>query len=242
MNPQSNSPSGANRVSAVPWQAVIRFVITTVFMLGVLFLSAGRLDWWEGWAYTAVALLVLVLSRSLMIIKNPDMVRERAEAGQREDVKPWDKILLPATAIYGPLISWIVAGLDKRFSWTPDLPDHVQVIALCVIFAADMLGVWAMLVNRFFSSHVRIQTDRGHTVVSAGPYRVVRHPGYAGAILAWIAGPVFFSSYWVAIPSIIVIALTIIRTALEDRTLQQELPGYSQYADSVRYRLVPGLW
>jgi protein-S-isoprenylcysteine O-methyltransferase Ste14 len=132
--------------------------------------------------------------------------------------------------------------LDKRFSWTPDLPDYVQVIALCVIFAADMLGVWAMLVNRFFSSYVRIQTDRGHTVVNAGPYRVVRHPGYAGAVLAWIAGPVFFSSHWVAIPSIIVIALTIIRTALEDRTLQQELPGYSQYAESVRYRLVPGIW
>jgi membrane protein YdbS with pleckstrin-like domain len=83
MNTQSNKPSGPNRVSAVPWQAVIRFLITTVFMLGVLFLSAGRLDWWEGWAYTAVVLLVLVLSRSLMIIMNPDMVRERAEAGQR---------------------------------------------------------------------------------------------------------------------------------------------------------------
>ena len=242
MNPQSNEPSDPNRASGVPWQAVIRFVITIVFMLGVLFLSAGRLDWWEGWAYTAVALLVLVLSRSLMIIKCPGMVRERAEAGQLEDVKPWDKILLPATAIYGPLISWIIAGLDKRFSWTPDLPDYIQVIALFVIFVADMLGVWAMLVNRFFSSHVRIQTDRGHTVVSAGPYRVMRHPGYAGAILAWIAGPVFFSSYWVAIPSVMMIALNIIRAELEDRTLQEELPGYSDYAKSVRYRLVPGLW
>jgi protein-S-isoprenylcysteine O-methyltransferase Ste14 len=242
MNQQSNEPSGPNRASGVPWWAVLRFVITMVFMLGVLFLSAGRLDWWEGWAYTAVALLVLVLSRSLMILKNPDMVRERAEAGQREDVKPWDKILLPATAIYGPLISWIIAGLDKRFGWTPDLPDYIQVTALCVIFAADMLGVWAMLVNRFFSSYVRIQTERGHTVVSAGPYRVVRHPGYAGAILAWIAGPVFFSSCWVAIPSVIMIALNTIRTALEDRTLQEELPGYSEYARSVRYRLVPGLW
>lgn len=242
MGQQSNDQSLPNRDSRVPWQAVTRLVITTVFMLGVLFLSAGRLDWWEGWAYTAVALLVLVLSRSLMIIKNPDMVRERAEAGQRENVKPWDKILLPVTAIYGPLISWIIAGLDERFSWTPDLPDYIQVIALGVIFAADMLGVWAMLVNRFFSSHVRIQIDRGHTVVSEGPYRVVRHPGYAGAILAWIAGPVFFSSYWVAIPSVIVIALNIIRTALEDRTLQEELPGYSDYAQKVRYRLVPGLW
>jgi protein-S-isoprenylcysteine O-methyltransferase Ste14 len=177
-----------------------------------------------------------------MLIKNPDLVRERAQATQRDDVKAWDKILLPATAIYGPLTSWIIAGLDERFAWTPDLPDYIQIVAFCVIFTGDMLGIWAMLVNRFFSSHVRIQTDRGHAVVSTGPYRVVRHPGYAGAILAWIAAPVFFSSYWVAIPSIIVIAFTIIRTALEDRTLQEELPGYTQYAESVRYRLVPGLW
>lgn len=105
-----------------------------------------------------------------------------------------------------------------------------------------MIGTWAMVVNRFFSSHVRIQADRGHTVVSAGPYRVVRHPGYAGGILAWIAAPVFFSSYWVTIPSVAVITLTIIRTALEDRTLKEELPGYSEYTERVRYRLVPGIW
>lgn len=242
MEPPSNEPSATSGISGIPWQAVIRFLVLTVFMLGVLFLSAGRIDWWEGWAYTAVALVVLVLSRSLMLIKNPDLARERVQATQREDVKAWDKILLPVTATYGPLVSWIVVGLDKRFSWTPDLPNYIQIIALSVIFAGDMLGTWAMLVNRFFSSQVRIQTDRGHTVVSAGPYRVVRHPAYAGGILAWIAAPVFFSSYWVAIPSVIVIALTIIRTALEDRTLRKELPGYSQYAKSVRYRLVPGLW
>ncbi len=83
---------------------------------------------------------------------------------------------------------------------------------------------------------------RGHTVVSAGPNRVVRHPGYAGVILAWLAAPVFFSSYWVAIPTVMAIALNILRTALEDRALREELPGYSEYAEEVRYRLVPGVW
>lgn len=242
MDSQSNMPSGTNGISGIPWQAVIRFLVTTVLMLGVLFLSAGRLEWWEGWAYTAMTLVVLVLSRSLMLLKNPDMARERAEAGQREDVKAWDKILLPVTAIYGPLASWIVAGLDERFGWTPELPDYIQSIALCVLFLGSMVGTWAMTVNRFFSSHVRIQADRGHTVVSTGPYRVVRHPGYAGGILAWIAAPVFFSSYWVAIPSVAMITLNIIRTALEDRTLKEELLGYSEYAERVRYRLVPGIW
>jgi protein-S-isoprenylcysteine O-methyltransferase Ste14 len=215
---------------------------TTVFMVGVLFISAGRIQWWEGWAYTGMTLVVLVLSRLLVLMKNPDMVRERAEASQREGVKAWDKILLPATANYGPLVSWIIAGLDERFGWTPDLPDYIQIIALCVIFICSMVGTWAMVVNRFFSSYIHIQTDRGYTVVSAGPYRVVRHPGYAGSIFAWIAAPVFFSSYCVAIPSVVVITLTIIRTALEDHTLQEELPGYREYTELVRYRLVPGIW
>lgn len=235
----SNKPSIA---SGIPWRAVIRFLFTSILMLGVLFLSAGRLRWWEGWAYTGMTLFILVFSRTLILLKNPDMARERAEAGQKENVKGWDKMIVPLIAIYGPLISWIIAGLDERFSWTPDLPDYIQVTALCVIILGDLIATWAMLVNRFFSSHVRIQTDRGHIVVSDGPYQVVRHPGYAGGILAWIAAPVFFSSYWVAIPSIVVIALTIIRTALEDRTLQNELPGYREYTERIRYRLLPGIW
>jgi protein-S-isoprenylcysteine O-methyltransferase Ste14 len=242
MNTQSKKPSVTNGSSVIPWRAVIRFLATTVLMLGLLFIAAGRLRWWEGWAYTGTTLVVIVLSRSFILLKNPDMARERAEAGHREDVKAWDKILLPVTAIYGPLLSWIIAGLDERLGWTPDLPDYIQIIALCLIFLCSMFGTWAMVVNRFFSSHVRIQTDRGHTVVSAGPYQVVRHPGYAGSILAWIAAPVFFSSYWVVIPSIMVIILTIIRTALEDRTLKEELQGYREYSERVRYRLIPGIW
>lgn len=239
MNTKSNEPPVTTGIS---WQAVIRFLITAILALAVLFLSAGHLEWWEGWAYTGMTLFILVLSRGLILLKEPDMARERAGAGQKESVKAWDKILVPLIAIYGPLVSWIIAGLDERFSWTPDLPDYIQIIALCVMFLGSMIATWAMVVNRFFSSHARIQTDRGHTVVSAGPYHVVRHPGYAGGLLAWIAAPVFFSSYWVAIPSIVVITLTIIRTALEDRMLQEELPGYREYSKRVRYRLMPGIW
>jgi len=239
MDKRSSLPSDSSKI---PWRAVIRFVVTTLFTLGLLFLSAGRLDWWEGWAYTGMTLFVLVLSRGLILVRNPGLAKERAEAGKRENVKAWDKLLLPVIAIYGPLVSWILAGLDERFGWTPDLPDYIQIIALCVIFLGSMIATWAMVVNRFFSSHVRIQVDRGHTVVNAGPYRVVRHPGYAGGILSWIAAPVFFSSYWVAVTALVVIALNILRTALEDRMLREELPGYREYAERVRYRLLPGIW
>ena len=113
--------------------------------LAVLFLSAGHLQWWEGWAYTGMTLFVLVLSRSLILLKNPDMARERAEAGQKKDVKAWDKIIVPLIAVYGPLVSWIIAGLDERFSWTPDLPDYIQVIALGVMFLGNMIATWAMV-------------------------------------------------------------------------------------------------
>jgi protein-S-isoprenylcysteine O-methyltransferase Ste14 len=173
---------------------------------------------------------------------NPEIAQERSQAGKKENVKPWDKILMPITAIYLPLISWVVAGLDKRFEWSPDLPDYIQVIALFVIILGSSIGTWAMITNRFFSSYVRIQTDRGHQVVNTGPYRFVRHPGYAGGLISWLAAPVFFSSCWIIIPTILAIIGSILRTALEDRTLLDELPGYEEFAQRTRYRLVPGIW
>ncbi len=233
----TNNP---NRVSI--WLVVTRFSFIALLMLAVLFLTAGRLDWWEAWAYVGMSVVIIVLSRGVMLVKNPDLALERAAAGGREDVRAWDRYLMPIVAIYGPLVSWVVAGLDVRFGWSPDLPNSVQWVALAVIALGSLIGTWAMLTNRFFSSHVRIQTDRGHTVVDTGPYRFVRHPGYAGGVLSWLAAPFFFSSYWVAVPTVIVIIATILRTALEDRTLQKELPGYRDYAAQVRYRLAPGVW
>ncbi len=226
----------------IPWTAVVRLFLLIVIMMVVLFLSAGRLDWWEAWAYIVQALLVLLVSRAILLVKYPDVALERAEAGKKEDVKPWDKILSPVTAVYGPLVSWVLAGLDLRYGLTPDLPNAIQVIALVVLTAGSVIGTWAMIANRFFSSHVRIQTDRGHTVVNTGLYRIVRHPGYAGAVISWLASPIFFSSYLMVIPAILMIILNMIRTYLEDETLQEELPGYKEYARKVRFRLFPGIW
>jgi protein-S-isoprenylcysteine O-methyltransferase Ste14 len=237
-----NTPSNSNANPGIPWRGIITLLIMIALMPCVLLLCAGRFDWWEAWAYTANALIVLISSRAIILIKYPDMARERSEAGGKEDVKSWDRYLMPLTALVGPFVAWIVVGLDERFGWTPDLPDSIQITALLVIFLGNNIGTLAMLANRFFSSQVRIQSDRNQTVVSAGPYRFVRHPGYAGGILAWIAGPIFFSSYWSVIPTVLVIALMVIRTALEDRTLLDELPGYRAYAQKVRYRLLPGIW
>jgi protein-S-isoprenylcysteine O-methyltransferase Ste14 len=224
------------------WRGVVRLVLIVPFMLGTLLLSAGRWDWWEAWAYTITGLLVLIGSRVFMIAKHPDLALERAQAHEMEDVKDWDRYLMPITALVGPFLSWIVAGLDQRFGWSPDLPNWIQIIALVVIQLGSLLGSWAMVVNRYFSSQVRIQTDRGQTVVSEGPYRYVRHPGYAGGQLSWLAAPVFFSSVWLIIPMVLVMAANVARTALEDHTLREELPGYEEYTHQTKYRLVPGIW
>ena len=225
-----------------PWKGLIRLVLLVPIMLGTLLLSAGRWDWWEAWAYSLTGLAVVLGSRIFMIMKHPDLALERARAHEMENVKGWDRILMPFTALIGPFISWIIAGLDHRFGWSPDLPDWIQIVALILIQIGSLIGSWAMVVNRYFSSQVRIQTDRGQTVVKEGPYRIVRHPGYAGGLLSWLAGPVFFSSLWVILPTALVIIASLIRTALEDRTLQEELPGYEEYTEQTKYRLVPGIW
>jgi protein-S-isoprenylcysteine O-methyltransferase Ste14 len=231
------------KISGIPWKTVIRFVFTTIFMLGILFLAAGKWNWWEAWAYAAMTMITLLSSRAILILKSPDLAQERAaSADQKEGVKPWDKILMPLTAMYLPILSWVVAGLDERFGWSPDLPNAVQITALVVLFLGSSIGTWAMITNRFFSSHVRIQSDRGHTVVNTGPYRFLRHPGYAGGVLSWLAAPVYFSSWWLIIPTILAIIASIVRTNLEDQTLVEELPGYAAYAEEVPYRLFPGIW
>ncbi len=226
----------------IPWKGIIALLIMFPIMLGTLLLSAGRFDWWEAWAYTGTGILVLLGSRAVMIWKNPGLALERSQALDRDDVKEWDKFLMPFTALIIPFISWIIAGLDQRFDGSPDLPNWIQIAALVVIQLGSLVGSWAMVANRFFSSQVRIQTDRGHSVVRGGPYQYVRHPGYAGGLISWLAAPVFFSSWWLVIPAVLAIAASVIRTALEDRTLQEELPGYKEYAEEVKFRLVPGLW
>ena len=226
----------------IPWKGVIGLLIIIPVMLATLLLSAGQFNWWEAWAYTVTGFLVILGSRALMIWKSPDLALERSQALSKEDVKEWDKYLMPFTALIAPFISWIVAGLDQRFGWSGDLPNWIQIAALLLIQLGSLVGSWAMMANRFFSSQVRIQTDRGHSVVRAGPYQYVRHPGYAGGLVSWLAAPIFFSSWWAIIPTVLAITASAIRTSLEDRTLQKELPGYKEYAAEVKYRLVPGIW
>ena len=217
-------------------------IIMLILPAVILFAAAGRLDWPMAWVYIIVSTVLAIASRLIVLWKHPDLIAERAHAMDKADSKSWDKTLVSLVAVVGPMMMLLVAGLDKRNGWSPKISLGVQVAAMVVVTAGFLFGVWAMAVNRFYSATVRIQKDRGHVVVSSGPYRYVRHPSYAAAIIADFAIPLALGSLWTLLVSAVVVALIVIRTALEDKTLQEELDGYKEYAARVRYRLLPGVW
>lgn len=208
----------------------------------LLFVMAGRLDWVMGWIYTGMIIVFTIISRLAVVLKNPELIVERAQFTNAEVVKSWDKKLVPFVALVGPFAICVVAGLDARFEWSPQISPIHQIIAMILVALGYILATWAMVANKFFSGVVRIQKDRGHMVVTDGPYRYIRHPGYSGAIICDLATAPALGSMWALVPAAMTVCLIILRTALEDRTLRNELDGYGEYVQRVRYRLLPGLW
>jgi protein-S-isoprenylcysteine O-methyltransferase Ste14 len=219
-------------------------VMTVVVVVAAPFLPmilSGQWDWWQAWAYAAAAILSFVLSRAIVARVHPDLIKERARFMEAKDTKPWDKILAPLLGI-GSILVLLVAGLDRSYGWSSPFSPIANILALTGIVIGYAFSSWALVANRFFSGTVRIQTERGHRVVSSGPYRLIRHPGYAGGLLGYVLIPVLLDSLWAFIPAGLLAAVMVARTALEDRTLQAELPGYAEYAQRTRYRLIPGGW
>jgi protein-S-isoprenylcysteine O-methyltransferase Ste14 len=207
----------------------------------ILFLAAGRVDWIWGWAQLGILAAFLAAHPLLLLPINPELLAEREKGIFDKGVKTWDKWIAGLAA--GMLLPlWVVAGLDVRFHWTGEVPAAVHVGGLVANALGYGLFLWAMVSNAFFSEGVRVQQERGHTVATGGPYRYVRHPGYAGAIVAGLATPFLLGSLWALIPAVISAVLYAVRTCLEDRTLMEELPGYRDYAQQTRCRLLPGLW
>jgi len=209
---------------------------------GLLFLFAGTLRWTMAWVYVLVLVAFTLGSRLAAWRRFPDLLAERGSFGHARDVKPWDRGLVLVIALLGPAALSVVAGIDHRLAWPPPVPQALQVLSLACLIAGYALGTWAMLSNRFFSAVVRIQTDRGQHVVTSGPYRFLRHPSYAGGLLACLAMPLMLDAVWALAPAGIISLVLVVRTSLEDRVLVEELPGYRQYAAATKYRLVPGMW
>jgi protein-S-isoprenylcysteine O-methyltransferase Ste14 len=217
----------------------VRETLGLVVMGVALFWPAGRIDWWAGWAALAVMAGWIVATAIVIFRFNPGLLAERL--GPRRGAKAWDTAIMSALGGV-QLVRYLWAGFDQRYGWTGGFPLAVQLAALAICVLGYAGFVWATASNPFFSQIVRIQTERGHTVISGGPYHYVRHPGYAGAILFELAVPVLLASWGALATGLIGALLLLLRTALEDRALQAELPGYVDYARRVRYRLVPGLW
>jgi len=241
MNEESEIPATEKRSSLAAGIATRAGTVAFFIILQgvILFLAAGRLSWAWAWVYLGICLVSVAVNGAIMLRTNPETIAER---GQPEATQGWDKVISGLWALLLYLILPLVAGLDMRLGWTQELSAAWNLVGAVVLAAGLGFAGWAMIANAYFSTAVRIQSDRGQTVCRSGPYRFVRHPGYLGFILQSLGTPLLLGSWWALLPGLVAVVLIVARTTLEDRFLQAELPGYTEYAQRVRYRLVPRIW
>ncbi|HEY9124659.1 MAG TPA: isoprenylcysteine carboxylmethyltransferase family protein [Bacteroidales bacterium] len=221
------------------FKGLMKGLITTAIFTIILFLSAGRLDYYQGWVFLAANTLTTVVN-VVTLRKNTDLLIERSKLG--EGIKSWDKWLLALSAMVY-LIMIIIAGLDSgRFLWTKSFNWFISAIGVAILATGQSIFLTARNQNNFFSSMVRIQKERGHTVCDKGLYKIIRHPGYLGMAVSLFAVPIITTSFWCILPTTIAVILLLIRTSLEDKTLKAELDGYAEYSKHTRYKLIPLIW
>jgi protein-S-isoprenylcysteine O-methyltransferase Ste14 len=233
--------AGPEAVERAPNALAALYLGGLALVFGVLlFVPAGRLDWARGWVYVGLMTGYLSVNWACLARWNPELIARRMRFGQ--GTKTWDKVW---SVLYAPVMMaiYVAAGLEAR-GGAPDGSTDVADWLLGLAIFAPGAGIltWSMVVNPFFEKTVRIQTDRDHRVVDTGPYAFVRHPGYVGFLGLILSAPLLLGSAWAWGPTALSVAGLVARTALEDRTLQEELPGYAEYAARVRFRLVPGVW
>ena len=220
----------------------IRLVVAYLLVPLILFVCGGDLCWWEAWLYAMLIITAGIGGRIWAERRHPGLLAERQNIENIQNAKAWDKVLAPLMALSVGYPMVIVAGLDHRYDWSGEFPPWLVVAGFLLVSLGYGFAAWALAENRFFSSVVRIQSERGHVVCDSGPYRFVRHPGYAGNMLALFGIVLALESMWTLIPAVIASIISVIRTALEDRALMEELPGYRHYSQRVRYRLVPYIY
>ena len=234
-----NMQDAGGRGSNPVWVYSLRIVIAWLAVSLLLFGGAGRLDWPMGWVFSALWIVPKLAWIWLILRRDPALAAERV--ADHANTQPWDRTIL---RIYGVFAfgSILVAGLDQRWGWSGEIPGALILAALILYVLANLLVGWITHVNTFFSSVARIQSDRGQVVIDVGPYAIVRHPTYALSVLLWLTTPLILESWWGMLPGALAALMMILRTRLEDRMLRAELPGYAEYAQRVRYRLLPGVW
>jgi len=239
MSSKIGSEENAQSASPRQW---IRLVVVYLLIPLILLLCGGDLGWWQAWLYSLLIIAAGLGGRIWAEQRHPGLLVERQNIENFHNAKAWDKVLAPlmAVSIGYPMV--LVAGLDHRYGWSSEFPAWLIATGFILISLGYAFAAWALAENRFFTSVVRIQTDRGHVVCDTGPYQFVRHPGYAGNILALFGIVLALSSIWTLIPAAVASIIAVLRTVLEDQVLQEELPGYRDYARHVRYRLIPWIY
>jgi protein-S-isoprenylcysteine O-methyltransferase Ste14 len=226
-------------VAARQW---IRLIVAYLLIPLVLLVCGGDFGWWEAWLYSLLIIAAGIGGRVWAERRHPGLMAERQSVDNFKSAKPWDKVLAPLMALSLGFPMVIVAGLDHRYGWSPVFPLWLVVAGFILTTLGYAFAAWALAENRFFFSVVRIRVDRGHMVCDSGPYRIVRHPGYAGNILPLPGIVLALGSVWAFIPAAVALIIAVIRTVLEDHTLREELPGYREYSQRVRYRLIPEIY
>ncbi len=229
----------AMRVSRYGFRYILQR-LTLLALFGVaLFAAAGSWSWPRGWVALGVFLVCDLVIVGALATCAPETLNQRGT--RHAGVERYERVFALGWLVSG-FAQAVVAGLDAvRYGWCP-LPWSALAISVAPLVAATAFGTWAMVVNEHFEQFMRIQTDRAHRVVSTGPYRVVRHPGYAGAIVGTLGGPLLLGSAWAFLPACATVALLVWRTQREDTMLREQLDGYREYAEQTRYRLVPFVW
>jgi len=232
------SPSNKAKLDRSGISRLVQAPLFILLLGALLFGVAGTFDWPGAWAFLGLFVAMMAVAVVWSLRNNPDLLNERGKVA--ENTKAWDKIILTLYTLL-LLAMMVVAGLDRRFGWS-SMPVWVQILGGVGLLLAMALVYWVATSNAYLSTVVRIQDDRGQQVVTSGPYQYVRHPMYSAMFFFFWSIPLLLGSWWALIPATLNVLVFIVRTALEDKTLQAELPGYSEYAKRVRYRLVPGVW
>ena len=230
---------GSDRMRLSPGKTVLALAAGAGVFAVIVLWPAGRLDWIVGWLYVGIVTLYLAINLVYLERVNPGLIAARMRYSK--GTKRWDTVW---GVVFGPILLsvYVIAGFDAvRFGWST-MPAYFWSIGLIVFVAGATLLSWSMGVNPFFEKTVRIQDERGHRVIDTGPYAIVRHPGYVGFFGWCLSPPLLLLSWWAFVPAVLSVAAVIVRTALEDRTLHEELDGYAEYSSRVRYRLWPGVW
>ena len=230
MNHKSN-------VGKVEGKLLFRNIFFFIIIIALIFILAGRIDYWQGWLYIGLNIIFIALNYLLI---SPELIQERLKP--EKGTKRWDKVYYALNIpLYFAIL--IISALDAgRFRWEPHISIYIVIFAASLYIIGQIIMLWAKRENKFFSSVVRIQKDRGQIVCKEGPYKFIRHPGYLGGIIYTIATPFVLASFWGLIPVLISVITLFIRTYLEDKTLQAELEGYKDYTKEVKYRILPGIW